>query len=180
MLTARQGLRALPPLPALLTLPVVLALLTLCLALPAASPAQAFPAQASPAQASAARAASRNPVVLVHGYNADPGVWGALRADLRAAGYTDAELFSFGYDTHRSVNEVLAGRLGAYVDQVRRETGAAEVDVVSHSFGSLVSRWYVKFGGGAAAVDHWVSLAGPNRGTSTAWACALWDERVPP
>ncbi|MFB6509395.1 esterase/lipase family protein [Streptomyces virginiae] len=176
MLTARQGLRALPPLPALLTLPVVLALLTLCLALPAASPAQASPAQASPAQASAARAASRNPVVLVHGYNADPGVWGALRADLRAAGYTDAELFSFGYDTHRSVNEVLAGRLGAYVDQVRRETGAAEVDVVSHSFGSLVSRWYVKFGGGAAAVDHWVSLAGPNRGTSTAWACALWDQ----
>ncbi|MFD9477437.1 esterase/lipase family protein [Streptomyces nojiriensis] len=165
MLTARQGLQALPALPALLRFPVLLALLTLCLALPAASPAQA---------------SSRNPVVLVHGYNADPGVWGALRADLRAAGYTDAELFSFGYDTHQSVNEVLAGRLGAYVDQVRRETGAAKVDVVAHSFGSLVSRWYVKFGGGAAAVDHWVSLAGPNRGTSTAWACALWDQWVPP
>ncbi|WP_327168048.1 triacylglycerol lipase [Streptomyces subrutilus] len=166
MLTARQRLPA---------------LLTLCLALLAPFPAQAAdraPAQAAdraPAQA-ADRAPVRNPVVLVHGYNADPGVWGSLREDLRAAGYADSELFSWGYDTHRSVNEVLAGQLGAYVEEVRRQTGAARVDVVSHSFGSLVSRWYVKFGGGTATVGHWVSLAGPNHGTSTAWACALWDQ----
>ncbi|WP_405447238.1 esterase/lipase family protein [Streptomyces erythrochromogenes] len=159
MLTARQGL---------------IALLTLCLALLAA-PAAARASDRGPVPAPD-RASPRSPVVFVHGYNADPGVWGALRADLRADGYTDAELFSFGYDTHQSVNEVLAGRLGAYVEQVRRETGAAKVDVVAHSFGSLVSRWYVKFGGGTATVDHWVSLAGPNRGTSTAWACALWDQ----
>ncbi|WP_420080872.1 esterase/lipase family protein [Streptomyces sp. JL4002] len=155
-------------------LPVLLALcLALCPALPAWAAARA--ADRSPGAAPEGTSA-RNPVVLVHGYNADPGVWGALRADLRAAGWTDAQLFSWGYDTHLSVNEVLAGRLAAYVEQVRRETGAARVDVVAHSFGSLVSRWYVKFGGGAAAVDHWVSLAGPNRGTSTAWACALWDQ----
>ncbi|MEV6688477.1 triacylglycerol lipase [Streptomyces sp. NPDC053429] len=154
MLTPRQGL------PALLTL-----CLTLCAAFLAPSPARAAP-----------RTAVRNPVVFVHGYNADPGVWGSLREDLRADGYADAELFSWGYDTHRSVNEVLAGQLGAYVDQVRRQTGAARVDIVGHSFGSLVSRWYVKYGGGTAAVAHWVSLAGPNHGTSTAWACALWDQ----
>ncbi|MFE0603018.1 esterase/lipase family protein [Streptomyces sp. NPDC058892] len=159
MLTARQALAA---------------LLTLCLA-SLAAPAAARASDRAPAPA-ADRASPRSPVVLVHGYNADPGVWGSLRADLRADGYTDAELFSFGYDTHQSVNEVLAGRLGAYVEQVRRETGAARVDIVAHSFGSLVSRWYVRFGGGTATVDHWVSLAGPNRGTSTAWACALWDQ----
>ncbi|MGW7101555.1 esterase/lipase family protein [Streptomyces sp. NPDC054838] len=154
MLTSRQGL------PALLTL-----CLTLCAVL-------LVPAQAR----AGARAAARNPVVFVHGYNADPGVWGSLREDLRADGYADAEFFSWGYDTHRSVNEVLAGQLGAYVDRVRRETGAARVDIVGHSFGSLVSRWYVKYGGGTATVAHWVSLAGPNHGTSTAWACALWDQ----
>ncbi|WP_327283289.1 MULTISPECIES: triacylglycerol lipase [unclassified Streptomyces] len=143
----------------------LLALLTLCLALLAPLPARA----AAPVQ-------SHNPVVFIHGYNADPGVWGGLREDLRAAGYTDSELFSWGYDTHQSVNEVLSGQLGAYVDQVRRQTGAAKVDVVAHSLGSLVGRWYVKFGGGTATVDHWVSLAGPNHGTSTAWACALWDQ----
>ncbi|WP_030291392.1 esterase/lipase family protein [Streptomyces katrae] len=143
----------------------LLALLTLCPALIAPLPAQA-----------AARVQTHNPVVFVHGYNAGPGVWGGLRQDLRAAGYAESELFSWGYDTHQSVNEVLAGQLGAYVDQVRRQTGAARVDLVAHSFGSLVGRWYVKFGGGAVTVDHWVSLAGPSHGTSTAWACALWDQ----
>ncbi|MFE1415963.1 esterase/lipase family protein [Streptomyces sp. NPDC058746] len=151
----------------------LLALLTLCLALLAPPAAQAAGRVAAEAPD---RAASHRPVVFVHGYNADPGVWGALREDLRAAGYADSELFSFGYDTHQSVNEVLSGRLAAYVEDVRRQTGAAKVDVVGHSFGSLVSRWYVKFGGGGAVVDHWVSLAGPNHGTSTAWACALWDQ----
>ena len=164
MLTARQRSQPLSALPAL---PALLALLALCLTLSAPAPAHA---------AGRAQAAPRNPVVFVHGYNADPGVWGGLRGDLRAAGYADSELFSWGYDTHQSVNEVLAGRLGAYVDQVRRQTGAARVDIVAHSLGSLVGRWYVKFGGGTATVDHWVSLAGPNRGTSTAWACALWDQ----
>ncbi|CAM5431994.1 lipase [Streptomyces avidinii] len=156
MLTARQGLTA---------------LLTLCLALLVAPALPAAAAGAGPAAVSAHR-----PVVFVHGYNADPGVWGSLRADLRADGYADSELFSFGYDTHQSVNEVLSGRLAAYVEDVRRQTGADRVDLVAHSFGSLVTRWYVKFGGGGATVGHWVSLAGPNHGTSTAWACALWDQ----
>ncbi|MFF0559894.1 esterase/lipase family protein [Streptomyces sp. NPDC004266] len=134
----------------------------------------AAPARAGiPAPGSSARV----PVVFVHGYNADPGVWGGLRADFRADGYTDAELFSFGYDTHRSVNEVLSGELAAYVEGVKRRTGAARVDLVAHSFGSLVTRWYVKFdAAGQSSVAHWVSLAGPNHGTSTAWACALWDQ----
>ncbi|MEV7419503.1 triacylglycerol lipase [Streptomyces sp. NPDC089919] len=144
-------------------------LLALVAALLAPLPAQALPHAAD-------QEVLRNPVVFVHGYNADPGVWGSLRGSLKSAGYTDSELFSWGYDTHQSVNEVLAGRLAEYVEQVRRQTGAARVDLVAHSFGSLVTRWYVKFGGGTAAVGHWVSLAGPNHGTSTAWACALWDQ----
>ncbi|MFF9066375.1 esterase/lipase family protein [Streptomyces sp. NPDC014891] len=135
------------------------------------------PSAAVRAQTAAGSTAVRTPVVFVHGYNADPGVWGGLREDFKADGYTDAELFSFGYDTHRSVNEVLSGRLAAYVEDVKRRTGAARVDLVSHSFGSLVTRWYAKHDpAGPSSVAHWVSLAGPNHGTTTAWACALWDQ----
>lgn len=123
-----------------------------------------------------APAAPHRPVVFVHGYNADPGVWGSLREDLTAAGYPPEYLFAWGYDTSRSVNEELSGQLAAYVEQVRAATGADRVDLVAHSFGSLVTRWYVKYGGGTATVAHWASLAGPNHGTSTAWACALWSQ----
>ncbi|MFD3516029.1 esterase/lipase family protein [Streptomyces sp. NPDC058657] len=136
-------------------------------------PASTVYAQTTPSGSASARL----PVVFVHGYNAGPGVWGGLRDDFKAEGYTDAELFSFGYDTHQSVNEVLSGELAAYVEKVKQQTGANQVDLVAHSFGSLVTRWYVKFAaGGQASVAHWVSLAGPNHGTSTAWACALWDQ----
>ncbi|WP_395366878.1 esterase/lipase family protein [Streptomyces sp. YH02] len=135
------------------------------------------PTTAVRAQPPARSEAAHTPVVFVHGYNADPGVWAGLREDFKADGYTDAELFSFGYDTHRSVNEVLSGELAAYVEGVKRQTGAARVDLVSHSFGSLVTRWYAKYdSAGQASVAHWASLAGPNHGTSTAWACALWDQ----
>ncbi|MBC9716099.1 triacylglycerol lipase [Streptomyces sp. TRM66268-LWL] len=128
------------------------------------------------ARAETRATAARTPVIFVHGYNAGPGVWGSLREDFKSSGYTDAELFSWGYDTSQSVNETLSGRFAAYVDEVRAQTGAAQVDIVAHSFGSLVTRWYIKHGGGLAKVDDWVSLAGPNHGTSTAWACALWSQ----
>ncbi|MFG2500943.1 esterase/lipase family protein [Streptomyces sp. NPDC048441] len=133
---------------------------------------------AAAAHADTARSAdtARTPVIFVHGYNADPGVWGSLRDDFKASGYADTELFSWGYDTSQSVNEVLSGRFAAYVDEVRAQTGAAKVDVVAHSFGGLVTRWYVKHGGGTAKVAHWASLAGPNHGTGTAWACAAWSQ----
>lgn len=136
-----------------------------------------LPATTVHAQAPSRSAAAHTPVVFVHGYNADPGVWGGLRADFKADGYTDAELFSFGYDTHRSVNEALSGELAAYIEGVKRQTGASRVDLVAHSFGSLVTRWYVKYdAAGQSSVARWASLAGPNHGTSTAWACALWDQ----
>ncbi|WP_239070391.1 MULTISPECIES: triacylglycerol lipase [unclassified Streptomyces] len=119
---------------------------------------------------------AHHPVIFVHGYNADPGVWGGMIADFKAAGYSDNELFSWGYDTHQSVNEVLAGRFTDYVNSVLSSTGASKVDLVAHSLGSLTTRWYVKFRGGTATVDHWVSLGGPNHGTYISWACVIWDQ----
>lgn len=50
----------------------------------------------------------------------------------------------------------------------------------ARAVGGSAERAAPRNGGGTAAVAHWVSLAGPNHGTSTAWACALWDQRVPP
>ena len=144
----------------------------------AAQPSTAVPARATASDASAAApsAAPHTPVIFVHGYNADPGVWGGLLDDFKADGYTASELFAWSYDTHASVNETLSAQFAAYVDEVRRTTGAPRVDIVAHSYGSLPTRWYVKNGGGAAAVDHWVSLGGPNHGTGLAWACAAWDQ----
>ncbi|WP_344116853.1 triacylglycerol lipase [Streptomyces blastmyceticus] len=143
------------------------ALVTLLSVLLAATALGASPARATPPP---------NPVIFVHGRNAGPGVWGAMRADFLRAGYPEDRLDAWSYDTGRSTNEVLAGEFAAHVDAVLARTGAAKADIVAHSLGSLPSRWYVAFGGGAAKVAHWASLAGPNHGTTVAYLCALWDQ----
>ncbi|WKU43857.1 triacylglycerol lipase [Streptomyces sp. VNUA116] len=117
-----------------------------------------------------------DPVIFVHGRNAGPGVWDAMRADFATAGYPQERLYAWSYDTSRSSNETLAGEFAAYVDGILTRTGAEQADVVTHSLGGLPTRWYLAFGGGTRKVAHWVSLGGPNHGTGLAYLCALWDQ----
>ncbi|MFC8519047.1 esterase/lipase family protein [Streptomyces sp. NPDC057257] len=119
-----------------------------------------------------ARAATQpDPIVFVHGYSAPTSVWDEWIADFEADGYAADRLFTFDYDSTRS-NATTAAQLADYVRSVRAETGADKVDLVTHSMGSLNSRYYLKFLGGTQYVDRYVSLAGPNHGTSTALLCA--------
>ncbi|MET7570676.1 alpha/beta fold hydrolase [Streptomyces sp. NPDC005492] len=130
--------------------------LTLALLLPA-NPAQAAPLP--------------DPIVFVHGYSAPTSVWDEWIADFEADGYSADRLFTFGYDSAQS-NATTAAELGAYVQSVRAATGADKVDLVTHSMGSLNGRYYLKNLGGTRYVDDFVSLAGPNHGSSTALLCA--------
>jgi pimeloyl-ACP methyl ester carboxylesterase len=55
--------------------------------------------------------------------------------------------------------------LGWFVDQVREATGAAEVDIIGHSMGGVVARYYVQLAGGDPAVSHLITLGSPHAGT---------------
>ena len=59
-----------------------------------------------------------------------------------------------------------AGELNAFVDKVLAATGAAEVDLVGHSQGGMMPRYYLKFLGGAAEVHTLVGLSPSNHGTT--------------
>lgn len=117
-----------------------------------------------------AQAAERNPVIFVHGYTGSGSNWNSMVSAFQAAGYTAAELDAWTYNFRQS-NRTTAADLSAEVDRVLARTGATKVDLVTHSMGGLSSRWYAKFLGGTAKVDDWVSLGGPNHGTSTAFFC---------
>ncbi|NEA67660.1 alpha/beta fold hydrolase [Streptomyces sp. SID12488] len=117
-------------------------------------------------------AAHPRPVVLVHGTFAN-GVdnWLTLAPYLVNRGYC---VFSLDYGQLPGVPlfyglgpiDRSAEQLAAFVDKVLAATGAAETDLVGHSQGGMMPRYYLKFLGGAAEVHTFVGIAPSNHGTT--------------
>jgi triacylglycerol esterase/lipase EstA (alpha/beta hydrolase family) len=121
---------------------------------------------AAAAETAATLAADTTPVIVVGGLIGVSIAYDPIASRLRADGYRTwiYQLPNLGFGDIRES----AKALSSYVDQVRAATGSAKVDLVTHSEGGLVSRWYVKFLGGGAKVDHYISLGTPQYGTYVA------------
>jgi triacylglycerol lipase len=149
-----------------------LALLTACSGIDAATgPQRPGAARRATGPAAALRKApAHDPVLFVYGWNGDAFTWTTMVTRFRADGWTNAELVVLSYKTSQS-NATTARQIAAKVDSILAATGAERVDLISHSMGALSTRYYVRNLGGAAKVDAWISLAGTNYGTSTAYTC---------
>ncbi|SOD88555.1 triacylglycerol lipase [Streptomyces sp. Ag109_G2-15] len=123
-----------------------------------------------PLTAAPAHAASHDPIVFVHGISSSASSWDDWVADFEADGYSSSELFAWSYDWKQS-NATTAQQLATEVKSVLAQTGASKVDLVVHSMGALSGRYYLKNLGGTSYVDHFVSVAGVNHGTSVASLC---------
>lgn len=124
-----------------------------------------------------AQAATHNPVIFVHGYTGNSTNFAALQAYLVANGWQSNRLYGYNYNWAGS-NVISAQGLAALVNQIKASTGASKVDIVNHSMGGLVTRWYLQKLGGAANVGHVASLAGANHGTTYASACTIYPSCV--
>lgn len=110
------------------------------------------------------------PVVLVHGTFEDQyDNWADLSPQLAAMGYC---VFSLNYggaagSVIQGVNEIgqSAGQLASFVQQVRNATGASKVDIIGHSQGGMMPRFFIKNLGGASEVHSLVALVPSNNGT---------------
>jgi len=122
-----------------------------------------------------AAAQAREPVVLVHGTFGDSSNWGYIRPQLEAAGY---RTFAIDYG-NRATGDIAtsARQLRDFVNRVLAVTGASKVDIVGHSQGGMMPRYYIKNLGGASKVDDLVGLAPSNHGTTNPGAF-LADPRL--
>jgi triacylglycerol lipase len=119
----------------------------------------------------ASTAAAKDPILFVHGWSSTSSVWNTMIPRFEKDGYAKSELSAYSYNTSQS-NKVSAEKeVKPRVEALLKSTGATKVDIIAHSMGSLNSRWYIKFLGGEAKVDDWVSIGGPNHGTETANFC---------
>ncbi|KKD09457.1 esterase/lipase family protein [Streptomyces sp. WM6386] len=126
-------------------------------------------------------AAHPHPVVLVHGTFANSvDNWLGLAPYLKTRGYC---VYSFDYGQLPGVPvfyglgpiDKSAEQLSTFVDKVLGSTGATETDLVGHSQGGMMPRYYLKFLGGAAKVDALVGIAPSNHGTTLSGFTHLLD-----
>lgn len=119
-------------------------------------------------------AAHPQPVVLVHGTFADMSDnWQALSPLLKNNGWC---VFALNYGSYAGSGAVgvygtgeirnSAKELSAFVDEVLAATGASQVDLVGHSQGGMMPRYYLKYLGGAAKTHALVGLSPSNHGTT--------------
>jgi len=117
-------------------------------------------------------AAHPYPVVLVNGTfaNMDDN-WQAASPILYNHGYC---VFAFNYGGPSATSPIQgigdigasAATLSSFVNEVLADTGAAKVDLVGHSQGGMMPRYYINFLGGASKVSTFVALAPSNYGTT--------------
>ena len=117
-------------------------------------------------------AAHPDPVILVHGTfaNMDDN-WQAASPLLANNGYC---VYAFNYGGTSSTSPIQgvgdiaasAAQLATFVNTVLAATGASKVDLVGHSQGGMMPRYYLNFLGGASKVNDFVALAPSNYGTT--------------
>lgn len=113
-------------------------------------------------------AAHPYPVVLVPGtFENMAKNWATMSPALKSQGYC---VFALNYGATNGVDATgpvadSARQLAPFVDKVLASTGARKVDLVGHSQGGMMPRYYLGFLGGADKVNHLVGIAPSNHGT---------------
>lgn len=129
------------------------------------------------------------PLVLVHGLSASQGTnWAYLSPIFKDAGYCvfsltygrDSRLDAFPYSPGGVVRMQSSSKeLKAFVARVLEATGARKVDLVGHSEGTVMPRWYLEKRGGAAYVNRFVALTPLWRGTEVGGTALIRDLAEP-
>lgn len=108
----------------------------------------------------------RPPVVLLHGFIDNRSVFVLLRRSLARHGWHHLE--SLNYSPLTCDIRTAAELLGRHIEEICARTGQREVDIVGHSLGGLIARYYVQRLGGDRRVRTLVTLGTPHGGTAVA------------
>nr|WP_319318814.1 alpha/beta fold hydrolase [Streptomyces europaeiscabiei] len=103
------------------------------------------------------------PVVLLHGFIDNRSVFVLLRRSLAQHGGRHIE--SLNYSPLTCDIRAAAELLGNHIEDICERTGQEQVDVVCHSLGGLIARYYVQRLGGDHRVRTLVTLGTPHGGT---------------
>ena len=103
------------------------------------------------------------PILLVPGYFCNRGCWIVFSRLLLRLGASQ----TYTIDPKRMTADIrdLARQVGDKVEAILSATRASRVNLVGHSMGGLMARYYIEQLGGASKVGVCVTLASPHHGT---------------
>jgi pimeloyl-ACP methyl ester carboxylesterase len=125
-----------------------------------------LPELPSPQDATQLPTEAKPPVVLLHGFIDNRSVFVLLRRSLAQHGRRQVE--SLNYSPLTCDIRTAAELLGRHIEEICERTGSREVDIVGHSLGGLIARYYVQRLGGDLRVRTLVTLGTPHSGTAVA------------
>ncbi|MGW1727146.1 esterase/lipase family protein [Streptomyces sp. NPDC002306] len=111
-------------------------------------------------------ARSDPPVVLLHGFIDNRSVFVLLRRSLAQHGRH--QVTSLNYSPLTCDIRTAAELLGRHIEEICARTGSEQVDIVGHSLGGLIARYYAQRLGGDLRVRTLVTLGTPHSGTRVA------------
>lgn len=107
------------------------------------------------------------PMIFVHGNSGSAQQFETNAMRFVSNGFPQNRIFTLEYSTSVPTNDHAIAALGQLVDRVRAKTGAAKVNLLAHSRGTLVSQsWLTASPENAAKVNRYVNYDG-------AWASSL-------
>jgi hypothetical protein len=97
--------------------------------------------------------------------------------ELESNGYEEGvDLFVFSYDW-RLKNEYNAGQLKVKIDEILNQTGKNQADIVAHSMGGLVSKYYIKHLSNSS-VRKFVDISTPHLGSPETAKTLLYGDNL--
>jgi len=106
------------------------------------------------------------PVLLVHGYVCNRGIWRAMRRLLGER--VPNPLFTINLEPPLAPIDDYLPQLATRVDKICAATGSGKIVIIAHSMGGLAARAYLARGVGAERVARLVTIASPHHGTEIA------------
>lgn len=104
------------------------------------------------------------PILLVHGMAHNHSAFISLRK--RMASSLWHNVFTINYATRHGSLTGMVDELALRVEEILVKTESRQLDIVAHSLGGIVSRYYMCLGEGRGRVRNLVTLGSPHQGTS--------------
>jgi triacylglycerol lipase len=104
------------------------------------------------------------PILLVHGIVHNRSAFHSLRRRLEKMGWHN--IYTINYTTSYGSLPNMVGQLSKRVEEVMAITNAKQIDIVAHSLGGVVARYYMSIGEGRGKVKELMTLGSPHNGTN--------------